>query len=182
MKPYKLFHMTYLPLAAVLFIITCYYSSGFAEFEREKDLGKDLRINLPEYVIENKQITSIYDGEGDEGLLLYDSLAYSIVLKAPLSDKSIDIIISERRGWEHVSGNTYTLRRGIISEVMECRYTVGEDWLAVSYLYHFDLFALVIYPIVASISLVVIYVIMLIVLALLLFVRTRVKGRRPNEG
>ena len=182
MKPYKLFHMIYLPLAAILFIITCYYSSGFAEFEREKDFGKDLRINLPEYVIENKQITSIYDGEGDEGLLLYDSLAYSIVLKAPLSDKSIDIITAERRGWEHVSGNTYTLRRGIISEVMECRYTVGESRIAVSYLYDFDSFALVIYPIVAAIALVVIYVIMLIVLALLLFVRTRVKGRRPNEG
>lgn len=182
MKPYKLFHMIYLPLAAILFIITCYYSSGFAEFEREKDFGKDLRINLPEYVIENKQITSIYDGECDEGLFLYDSLAYSIVLKAPLSDKSIDIITAERRGWELVSGNTYTLRRGIISEVMECRCTVGESRIAVSYLYDFDSFALVIYPIVAAIALVVIYVIMLIVLALILFVRTRAKGERPNEG
>ena len=56
MKPYKLFHMIYLPLAAILFIITCYYSSGFAEFEREKDFGKDLRINLPEYVRDSREI------------------------------------------------------------------------------------------------------------------------------
>jgi hypothetical protein len=182
MKQYKLFHLIYLPVAAIIFIITCYYSSGWAEFEREKKFSKDLRIDLPEYVIDNKQVTSIYEGGNDEGLFQYDSLAYSILLKAPLPDKSMKIITSERRGWEQMGNETYSLRRGILSEYMECIYTVGENKLSISYLYGFDPFGLVIYPIVLSIALAVIYVVMLIVLSLAILVRTRVRNNVTAEG
>jgi hypothetical protein len=181
MKPYKLFHIIYLPLAVIIFIITCYYSLGFAEFEREKNFSKDLRIELPEYIIDDKQVTSIYDGGKDEGLFLYDSLAYSIILKAPLPDKSIKVILSERLGWEHVGGDTYSLGRNFISERMECTYMIGENKLSISYLYDFDSFVLIIYPLVATIALAIIYVVMLIVLSLFLLARTRFLNNR-NTG
>ena len=176
MNPYKLFHIIYLPIAAILFLITCYYSTGLAEFEREDGFGKDLRIALPEYVIVDRQLTSIYENEDESGLFLYDSLAYSILLKAPLPDTSMKIITSERCGWEQIDGDTYSMRRSILSECMECIYIVGENKLSISYLYGFDPFALVIYPIVLSIALAVIYVVMLIVLSLVMRVRTRVRN------
>lgn len=181
MKPYKSFHIIYLSLAVIIFIITCYYSLGFAEFEREKNFSKDLRIEMLEYIIEDKQVTSIYEGEGDEGLFLYDSLAYSIILKEPLPDKSIKAISSERRGWEHMDGNTYSLRRSILSEGMECIYAIGENKLSINYLYDFDSFGLIIYPIVVIIVLAVIYVLMLIVLSLFLLARTRFRNNRNTR-
>ena len=106
MNPYKLFHIIYLPIAAILFLITCYYSTGLAEFEREDGFGKDLRIALPEFVIEDRQLTSIYENEDESGLFLYDSLAYSIRLMEQLPDKSHRVITSERSGWERVDDDT----------------------------------------------------------------------------
>ena len=126
MNPYKLFHIIYLPIAAILFLITCYYSTGLAEFEREDGFGKDLRIALPEYVIEDRQLTSIYENEDESGLFLYDSLAYSIRLMEQLPDKSLRVITSERRGWERVDDDTYALRRSILSEVMKCKVDVRD--------------------------------------------------------
>ena len=114
MNPYKLFHIIYLPIAAILVLITCYYSTGLAEFEREDGFGKDLRIALPEYVIEDRQLTSIYENEDESGLFLYDSLAYSIRLMEQLPDKSLRVIKAERRGWERVDDDTYALRRSIL--------------------------------------------------------------------
>lgn len=177
MKPYKLFHFIYLPIAAISFIITCYYSMGFAEFERESNLSKDLRIQLPEHIIENKLVTSIYDGDGDEGLLLYDSLAYSVLIKAPLSDKSIKIITSEKRGWEKIDSDIYSLRRSIISENMECIYDIEDNKSSINYLYNFDSFGLVLYPIAISITLAIIYILMLIALSLILYVLAKIKQR-----
>lgn len=141
-----------------------------------KNFSKDIRINLPEYVIENRQVTSIYEGGNDEGLFQYDSLAYSILLKAPLPDKFMKIITSERCGWEQIDDDTYSMRRSILSECMECIYIVGENKLSIRYLYGFDPFGLVIYPVVLSIALAVIYVVMLIVLSLVMRVRTRVRN------
>lgn len=178
MKPYELLNKIYLPIAVIIFVVTFYYSAGFAEFERENNFSKDLRVDLPEYIIENKQVTSIYDGGNEAGLFLYDSLAYSILLKSPLPDKSVKAIMSEKRGWEHVDGNTYSLRRGILSEGMECIYTIGENRLSIYYLYDFDSFGLVIYPIVVTIALAIIYVVMLIVLSLLMLVRRRARNTR----
>ena len=182
MKPDELLNKIYLPIAGIVFIMTFYYSFGFAEFERENNFSKDLRINLPEYIIENKQVTSIYDGGRDEGLFLYDSLAYSIILKAQLPDKSIKAILSERRGWEHVGGDTYSLGRNFMSERMECTYTIGENKLSIIYLYGFDSFVLIIYPIVVTIALAIIYVVMLIVLSLFVQVKRIVKKNRTTEG
>ena len=173
MNPYKLFHIIYLPVAAILFLVTCYYSTGLAEFEREDGFSKDLRINLPEYVIESRQLTSIYESEDESGLFLYDSLAYSIRLRESLPDKSLRIIMSERRGWERIDNNTYALRRSILSEVMKCRIDVRDCVMKISYLSDFDPFGLVYYPIVMSIALFIIYVIMLILLSLFLFIRSR---------
>ena len=173
MNPYKLFHIIYLPIAAILFLITCYYSTGLAEFEREDGFSNDLRVALPEYVIEDRKLTSIYEGEDESGLFLYDSLAYSIRLMEPLPDKSLRIITSERRGWERVDDDTYALRRSILSEVLKCNVDVRERVLKISYLYEFDPFGLVYYPIVMSIALFIIYVIMLILLSLFLFIRSR---------
>lgn len=173
MNPYKLFHIIYLPVAAILFLVTCYYSTGLAEFEREDGFSKDLRINLPEYVIESRQLTSIYESEDESGLFLYDSLAYSIRLRESLPDKSLRIIMSERRGWERIDNNTYALRRSILSEVLKCKIDVQDCVLKISYLFDFDPFGLAYYPIVMSIALFIIYVIMLILLSLFLFIRSR---------
>lgn len=182
MKPYEQLNRIYLPIACFIFIMTFYYSLGFAEFEREKNFSKDLRINLPEYIIEDKQVTSIYDGGRDEGLFLYDSLAYSIILNAPLPNKSIKVILSERRGWEHVSGDTYSFGRNLMSERMECTYTIRENKFSISYLYDFDSFVLIIYPIVVTIALAIIYVVMLIVLSLFQLARTRSLNNRTDES
>ena len=173
MNPYKLFHIIYLPVAAILFLVTCYYSTGFAEFEREDGFSKDLRIDLPEYVIEDRQLTSIYENEDGTGLFLYDSLSYSIRLMEQLPDKSLRVITSERKGWERVDDDTYALRRSILSEVMKCKVDVRDCVMKISYLYEFDPFGLVYYPIVMSIALAIIYVIMLILLSLFLFIRSR---------
>ena len=173
MNPYKLFHIIYLPIAAILFLITCYYSTGLAEFERENGFSKDLRIDLPEYVFEDRQLTSIYENEDESGLFLYDSLAYSIRLMEQLPDKSLRVITSERRGWERVDDDTYALRRSILSEVMKCKVDVRDCAMKISYLYEFGPFGLVYYPIVMSIALFIIYVIMLILLSLFLFIRSR---------
>ena len=173
MNPYKLFHIIYLPVAAILLLLTCYYSLGLAEFEREDGFSKDLRIDLPEYVIEYRQLTSIYESEDESGLFLYDSLAYSIRLMEPFPDKSLRIITSERRGWERVDDDTYALRRSILSEVLKCNVDVRERVLKISYLFDFDPFGLAYYPIVMSIALFIIYVIMLILLSLLLFIRSQ---------
>lgn len=150
---------------------------GFAEFERESNLSKDLRIQLPEHIIENKLVTSIYDGDGDEGLFLYDSLAYSVLIKAPLSDKSIKIITSEKRGWEKIDSDIYSLRRSIISENMECIYDIEDNKLSINYLYNFDSFGLVLYPIAISITLAIIYILMLIALSLILYVLAKIKNK-----
>jgi hypothetical protein len=144
-----------------------------AEFERENGFSKDLRIDLPEYVIEDRQLTSIYENKDESGLFLYDSLAYSIRLRESLPDKSLRIIMSERRGWERIDNNTYALRRSILSEVLKCKVDVQDCVLKISYLFDFDPFGLAYYPIVMSIALFIIYVIMLILLSLFLFIRSR---------
>lgn len=180
MKPYKLYHLIYLPIAALLLIITCYYSVGFAEFEREKDFGKDLRIDLPEYAIAHNQLTEIYESGDESGLFLYDSLAYSVILKSPLPDKSLRAITSERRGWKRVDDETYSLRRSVLSEVMDCTYNVKQNRLSINYLYDFDPFGLILYPIIAAMALGVLYVVLLILLSLLLLVIKGIKKRRAN--
>ncbi len=178
MNPYKLFHIIYLPVAAFLFLATCYYSTGLAEFEREDGFSNDLRLALPEYVIEDRKLTSIYEGEDESSIFLYDSLAYSIRFKEPLPDKSLRVITSERRGWELVDDDTYALRRSILSEVMKCRIDVRDCVMKISYLSDFDPFGLVYYPIVIAIVLCIIYVVMLILLSLFLFARSRLKNNR----
>ena len=179
--PYELFHIIYLPVAAILFLITCYYSTGLAEFEREEGFSKDLGIDLPEYIIDNRQVTSIYENEDESGLFLYDSLAYSIRLKEPLPDKSLRIITSERRGWKRVDNDTYTLRRSILSEVMTCNVDVQDCVMKISYLYDFDSFGMICYPILMSMALSIIYVIMLILLSAYLFVRSRLNKKKETQ-
>lgn len=173
MNSNKLFNRICISVAVVVLSVTCYYSMGFAEFEREEDFGRDLRITLPDHVVVNKQVTSIYDGDDESGQFLYDSLAYSVLLKAPLPDKSFRIITSERRGWEHVDDDTYSLSRGILSESLECTFHVENNVMNISYLYDFDSFGLVIYPILMCMALAIIYGIMLIILSLIRFVRSR---------
>ncbi len=177
MKPYRLFHQIYIPLALLLLVI-CYLQSiaGIVQFDKDEDFVSDLRVKLPEYAIKEKSLTPVCNGL--EGELMYDSLAYKVQLLDPLSDKSTKIITSERRGWECETDGVYSLARSLLYETMECRYYPKQNTLLITYYSNFDPFGLIYYPIILSMFLAVIYIVALILLSIFIHIASAIKKRR----
>ena len=162
------FYLWYVIISVVLVIVSIAIESQ--PFKMEKDFTHDLRIDLPEYTIEDIEVSDVSEENGE---LIHMVKSYSIRLNDNIRGKALEILNNQKRGWEADWQGGYHLHRERAVNHMFASIYPASKTLNVTYNYGYLFSGVPVYSIVMMMVLWSLLFIICLILEITLAIRKR---------
>jgi hypothetical protein len=129
-KKLNRFYISYILIGGLAVVILAVIE--MSSLKMDKDFSKDLRVDLPDYTLQNT-ITS--DVSEENGELIHMVKEYYIQLDEPMPEKSLRILAKQNRGWYLNEQGDYYLERSKGGEDLFCTFDSDTNSIYIKYHY-----------------------------------------------